>query len=118
MIDSASYSLLKIFSDKSPLSLHEISDKYHVQPEIISDSISFLLENKYIRKNALSENIESSEVYLRDSFSITFKGMVAIEEYKKYRRRFLFSEFRLWITLVISILALIISAISLILQTV
>lgn len=106
MIDSASYFLLKKFL-KHSWTARQLAANLDTDSLFVADSLSYLLEKNYIRK--ISGEISEAEIYLSDSFSITYFGLVAIHEYKRNSLHFIFSEIRSWAALLISFAALIIS---------
>ena len=111
MIDSASCSLLKKFL-KHQWSLREISANLDADTAFVADSLSYLLEKRYIRKTL--GHLSETDIYLDDCFCITHFGLVAIHEYQRSSLHFIFSEIRSWIALLISFAALMISIIALV----
>lgn len=106
MIDSASCSLLKKFL-KHQWTLREISANLDADPIFVADSLSYLLEKRYIRKTL--GHLSETDIYLDDCFCITHFGLVAIHEYRRESLHFIFSEIRSWTALLISFAALMIS---------
>lgn len=105
--------ILKLYVSRPSLSMKDVGILFGVSPFDCSDDVCYLLEHDYLEVEpnyAIMNNISSSDSTPIDApLSITVSGRVALDQVMdsvKYRR---FNEIRAWITLAISILALIIS---------
>ncbi len=70
----------------------------------INERITYLLSNSLI-KTAKSAPYSPTD----RMFQLTLKGKIALENESKHRRNHGFNEFRAWITLLIAVIALVLS---------
>lgn len=106
-MDKKSLRILKMFIKRHYLSCRDISILCNTSSLIIADFVFELFSNELIRTDA---NIKSGDpIGLDTVFSITPKGLSAIEDIRRNNRRFR-------IPVIISIIALILSILSIIFQ--
>jgi len=111
-MDDVSFELLKLYSERNKLSMTEIAAICNRDVRIFAEPVDYLVGMKYLKKY---EGARKTGIF-DTSYMITHAGNIALEAELKSRRQSKHSEFRAWTAIGISIIALIISAISLLLQ--
>lgn len=102
-MDDLTYKLLSVFYDRPCLNMMQLGALLNEEPLLLGEEISYLQSHDYIRS-------EDSKVSTPDTmFKITYVGKAAFLSEKKSRRHFAYNEIRAWITLLIAVVALILS---------
>ena len=116
MLSNLSITLLKLFSERTTLSLKDLGAIYNVNPENFCESIAYLRRCNYLEILPSYVMLHNNDFTLDAPFRITYEGKSVLEENLKAGRQNKFNEFRAWMTLGIAILAFILSIFSLYLQ--
>lgn len=111
-MDDVSFELLRLYSQRNKLSIKEIAAICNQDVRIVAEPVLYLADMKYLRKYEGNNKTGMFDT----AYMITHAGHITLEAEQKSRKQFKYNELRAWITLAISVMALIISVISLLLQ--
>ncbi len=102
-LDKQSLEILRCFvNQKEPLDIAQLIIFTPYKSEDINECVAHLLACKFIKM----VGHQSSSV---KKFKPTRKGKITLENESKYRQYRAFNEFRAWVTLLIAVIALILS---------
>lgn len=110
-MDDVSYYLLKLYSQRTTVSLRELSAICNKEIRFISGSVRVLIDQKYLEIIPDPLNDIKTDLTMDAPIRITTEGHIAFENESKERRHFKFNEIRAWITLAIALVALVLSVI-------
>lgn len=108
-MDKQTYSLLKLFKQRDSLSLIGIGAIYNRDFTDFSSPISWMLAHNYLTIVPDIALLEGYDLTPDKPLKITQEGIIALDEEIKAQRKFKYNELRAWITVLISIIALILS---------
>lgn len=104
-LDKESRKILRCFvTHKEPLSMELLLIFTSSEAESINECISYLLSNELIEMTQRGIKLSDSK-----NFRPTRKGINVLENELRYHRDHKFNEFRAWVTLLIAVIALILS---------
>lgn len=111
-MDDVSFELLKLYSQRDRLSITGIAAICNQDARTVAEPVLYLADMEYLKKyeGSLKTGIFDTP------YMITHAGYTALETELKSRKHFKYSELRAWVALGISIIAIMISVISLLLQ--
>ena len=118
-MDDLCYSFLKLFSERTSLSINQLSAILNLDSFEFVEVINYLRKNGFLRVEHNYSMVHKSDhdsISPRTPLSITFEGKRALELERKSRKRFKYNEIRAWITLAIAIAAFALSVICFILK--
>ncbi|MEG2521287.1 MAG: hypothetical protein RSA49_00225 [Anaerovoracaceae bacterium] len=104
MIDKSAIEILKLYDQRSKLSIKDISLITDTSIEFNSDIVIWLYENNLIETNTLLYDLEKG-ISLSVPFHITQDGKNRLYKIHKHSIHFKVNEFRAWITLLIALAA-------------
>lgn len=101
-MDDVSFELLKLYAQKSKLSIQDISAITNINVKVYAEPILYLVDMKYLRTYD-----DGNEKWLNIPYTITHAGHLALEAELKKRKAYKYNELRAWITLAIALAAFI-----------
>ena len=115
-MNSFSLALLRYISTRKQLSLHDICVIFDGNPEKLFPPLNDLFEQKAIEILPYYANEHGNKLTLNAPFHITYLGQTILEQESHSNRHSKLHEFRAWATLAISVLTLLMTFITLLLQ--
>lgn len=119
-MDRMSSGLLEVFKSKGSLSLSQLSAILDVGIFDLSEPISVLRKQGYLRIEpnhcTVHELSQTDSISLDTPLVITFEGRAALDNHQQDRRSKKFNDLRAWITLAIACASFVLAVISLLLQ--
>ncbi len=109
--DKKSLKILHCISLHAPIDAIGLDIYLSLDLDDIEECIDYLLSNELIEIDTSDKKLSGAK-----TFQITKMGKIILENELKFRRNFTFTEFRAWVTLLIAVIALVLSIISLYLQ--
>lgn len=108
-MDDTSFKLLKLYATRNTISLSGLSAIYNTHNDYWISPVRYLIEKEYLRINPEYVLLHNNDFTITAPIEITYEGKLALEQERKERQVFKFNEFRAWFTLIIAVIALVMS---------
>ncbi len=106
-MDDRTVELLKLFSERNQLSLHDLAAIYNCGYGDFAELVNYLMERGLLEIEPNYALIEGNDLTVETPLRITQSGRSALNIELKERRSFKYSELRAWLTLAIALAAFI-----------